>query len=393
MKNISENPIYIIGGGIIGLTLAFTLLQKNARVKITIIEKESDVGLHQSGRNSGVLHAGLHYKPGSLKAQLSTLGLKKMVDFCKTHHIPFEICGKLVVATSENEIPDLLRLKENGEKNGLKNLHFIDNIEVRKIEPHLNFKKVLSVPEEGIIDYKLVTQKLKDLLKQSGVTFLFNTDISHINSLFDNSKCLVINCAGLYSDLIYEKLTNVKSPVRIIPFRGDYYFLGEQASEMINHLIYPVPNPKFPFLGVHFTKLIHGGIEAGPNAALAFKREGYHFSDFNINEFSKTLQWLGFWKFIVSNFGYSINELHSSISKSAFLKRLQRFYPELQQNDLIEGFSGVRAQAIKTNGELEMDFVVKRFENQIHVLNAPSPGATASFAISEWIMNHFILSK
>ena len=397
---MSKLNIGIIGGGIVGLALAYKLQLNNAKSKIILFEKENKVGSHQSGRNSGVLHCGLAYKTGSLKAKLAKSGIEQMTDFCIKHQIPHDICGKIVVASDESQIKHLDKVAEMGKKNGLLNLRFLNNSEIKIREPYVLAKKALLVPQEGIVDFKAVMYKLKQLVEDNGGEVKLSTNIKSIESknnleiVFDGinqwSFDLVINCTGLYSDKNYKKYTKRARPLRIIPFRGEYMMLKPEAKKLVNHLVYPAPDPKFPFLGVHFTRLINGERELGPNAVLAFKREGYKNTDISIKELMDTLSYKGFLKFISKNLKFSLNEFSSSIFLESFIKKAQMLIPEINSNMVVKGTAGVRAQAMNDSGELLMDFNIVKEKQQIHVLNAPSPGATASLAIADYIVENYL---
>ena len=389
----------VVGGGIIGLSIAYKLQLKFPNSKITLFEKESILGLHQSGRNSGVLHCGLHYNPGSLKAKLAVAGINQMTKFCKDYKIDHDICGKIVVASNDREIPFLNNLAERGKKNGLKNLCFLTKSQLKKREPFVSSKKTLLVPQEGIVDYKKVMYKLQDLILNNGGKIIFSTKINKAKKsldkiiLSDDKKewkfDYIFSCGGLYSDKNYAKFTRKKRPLRIIPFRGEYLMLKPEAKELVNHLIYPVPDPQYPFLGVHFTRLTNGQREVGPNAVFAFKREGYKNTDFSINEFLDSVSYKGFIKFALNNFIFCLNELKGSLLMSDFVEKAQVLIPEINSSHLIKGTAGVRAQAMNNQGKLLMDFNVIREDNQIHILNAPSPGATASLSIADYIIDKY----
>lgn len=392
--------IIIIGAGLVGLATAYQTKLKNPDSKILILEKENDVALHQSGHNSGVIHSGIYYKPGSLKAKNCIEGYNSVINFAEKHGIRYDLCGKIIVATSQKELPLLDNIYKRGIENGLQNLKYLSREEFREIEPHCEGIKAIKVPQTGIIDYPGIAKKIKELFETLGGEVRFNHEVKNI---IDKGSEIIINtnisefktkklisCAGLYSDKI-TKMTNEKNDVVIIPFRGEYYKIKDEKKYLVKHLIYPVPDPNFPFLGVHFTRMIDGNIEAGPNAVLAFKKEGYHFFDFNFNETMQTMLWPGFRK-IVAKYGKTgIGEMHRSLSKSAFTKALQKLLPEIQENDLIAGGSGVRAQACDRNGGLIDDFDIVKNGNIIHVRNAPSPAATSCLSIgkkiSELIMN------
>ena len=395
LKNVA-----IIGGGILGLAIGYKLSSKIGDFKVTIFEKESEVGCHQSGNNSGVLHCGLNYQPKSLKAQLAVQGIKEMILFCKENEVNFEQCGKIVLATNNEESLTLKDLAKRGKLNGLNNLKFLNKQEINKREPNIVGMNALLVPEEGIVDYKSVMIKLVELIRNHNGEIFFDTEIKKIISFKDKSIInfkndektfdLVINCTGLHSDRVFENFTNLKRPIRIIPFRGEYMTFKNEYKELINHLVYPVPNPKYPFLGVHFTRLINGNREVGPNAVLAFKREGYKNTDFSFNDTIDSLSFKGLHNFILNNFQFAMNEFSSSILTSSFINKAKKMMPDINKSMLTKGTSGVRAQALNPEGELLMDFRVEKIKNQIHILNAPSPGATASLSIANYLINNYI---
>lgn len=395
-----KKKVAIIGGGILGLAIGYKLSLKTSEFDITVFEKESEVGCHQSGKNSGVLHCGLNYKPNSLKAKLAVEGIREMILFCKQNEVNFDQCGKIVVATNNDEDKVLQDIANRGKLNGLKKLKFLNKDEINKREPNIMGLNALLVPEEGIVDYKGVMLKLVNRIKLNGGNVFFNTEINNVvsknNETIINYKeqektfDLVINCAGLHSDRVFKNLSQTKRPIRIVPFRGEYMSFKDEYKDMVNHLVYPVPNPKFPFLGVHFTRMINGDREVGPNAVLAFKREGYRNTDFSVRDSFDSLSYVGLHNFIKNNFKFALGEFSSSLSKKAFINKAKKMMPEIDSNMLIKGGAGVRAQALDPKGELLMDFRVEKLGNQIHVLNAPSPGATASLAIANYIINNYI---
>ena len=382
----------IVGGGIVGLATAFRLSQRLPGAEITVVEKESSVGRHQTGHNSGVLHSGLYYKPGSLKARLAVRGIRQMVEFCREHSIPHEICGKLVVAADEAELPGLRDLHERGLANGLEGLRMLGPQEMREIEPHAGGVAALRVPQEGIVDYQKVCEALVKCIHGRVAT---NAKVRSLRQTYggwsaeteagDFEAKLLINCAGLHCDRVSE-LAGLRREVRIAPFRGEYYKIKPDRQSLVRHLIYPVPDPKFPFLGVHFTRLIHGGVEAGPNAVLAFAREGYRKTDINPRDLFDAVSYSGLWNFLARHTRMCWEEIERSFSKRLFAQSLQRLVPEIHASDLDTGGTGVRAQAITPQGELVQDFHFVEQANAVHVLNAPSPGATASLAIGEEIV-------
>jgi L-2-hydroxyglutarate oxidase len=391
--------IAVIGGGIIGLATAYKLQLKYPQNKIILFEKENTIGQHQSGRNSGVLHCGLYYQPGSLKAKLAVSGIKQMTEYCIQNNIAHDICGKIVVASDDREIKFLDDLADRGEKNGLQNLKYLTNSEIKEREPFVYAKKALLVPQEGIVDYKEVMNSFATQIKNRGGEIITN---ANINSVIDNNKTvsisdgnrewsfdLVYNCTGLFSDRTFSKFTGKKRPLRIVPFRGEYLMLKPEMKKLVNHLIYPVPDPEFPFLGVHFTRLINGEREVGPNAVFAFKREGYSNTDFSLKDTIDSATYSGFLKFVTNNFAFSMDEFFSSLFIEKFLKKAKKLIPDIDASMFVKGTAGVRAQAMDSNGKLLMDFNIIRDGNQIHVLNAPSPGATASLAIADYIIENY----
>ncbi len=394
--------VAIIGGGILGLAIGYELSISHPNLKVTIFEKEDCLGKHQSGNNSGVLHCGLYYQPGSLKAKLAVDGIRDMILFCEKNHIKHEVCGKIVVASDDRELGLLDSLADRGEKNGLKGLKFLNNKELKQREPNVRAKKALFVPEEGIVDYKQVMEVMAQYILNSGGKIYTNNKVLGLASLNDYSTFIktekselafdtVINCSGLFSDRTYINLTSKKSPIKIVPFRGEYMQLANQYKHLVNHLIYPVPDPKYPFLGVHFTRMTNGGREVGPNAVLALKREGYKKTDFSLKDTFDSLTYKGFLNFLTKNTSFAIGEFLSSLSKSAFVAKSKKLIPDIEEYMFVKGgTAGVRAQAISPQGDLIMDFNIIKENNQIHVLNAPSPGATASLSIAKYIIQNYI---
>jgi L-2-hydroxyglutarate oxidase len=386
--------IIIIGGGIVGLATAFKLARKLPSAQITLLEKEAAVGAHQSGHNSGVLHAGLYYQPGSSKARLAVTGIQEMVAFCREHEIPHEICGKLVVAVDETELARLRTLHERGQQNGLQGLRWLDRDQMREIEPHAGGIAALHVPQEGIVDYPKVCEVLQQKISAQGGRVVTRAKVTRLqpqsggwrvhSAAGDFAADFLINCAGLHCDRVGD-MAGEKRAVRIVPFRGEYYQLKRERQHLVRNLIYPVPDPQFPFLGVHFTRLIHGGVEAGPNAVLAFAREGYRKTDFNPADLFDALAFPGLWRFLAKHKRMSWAELKRSFSKQLFCESLQRLVPEIRPDDLEPGGAGVRAQAMSPDGTLVQDFCFQQSRRALHVLNAPSPAATASLAIGEQI--------
>jgi L-2-hydroxyglutarate oxidase len=383
----------IIGGGIVGLATAIALQEKYPDKTIILVEKESKCAVHQTGHNSGVIHSGIYYQPGSYKAILTTKGNQELVKFCQKYNINHDVCGKLIVACQEKELPLLENLYQRGLNNGIP-VKKVSAEEVKEIEPYVSCLAAIRVPTAGIVDYKQVTQKYAEIFTNKGGKIKFNTKVIKINSqssepiLITNQGNIttkyLINCGGLYSDRI-AKLGGVDPKMKIIPFRGEYYELKPEKRYLVKHLIYPVPNPDFPFLGVHFTRLIDGNIHAGPNAVLSLKREGYQKTDFDLGEFIEIATYLGLWKLVSKYYAEGIEEIIRSFSKAAFVRSLQTLIPEVQADDIIPSPAGVRAQALKNDGKLVEDFLIIPAENALHVCNAPSPAATASLEIGKAI--------
>jgi L-2-hydroxyglutarate oxidase len=385
--------VMIVGGGIVGLATAYQILLEKPNTSLLIVEKEAEVAAHQTGHNSGVIHSGLYYKPGSLKAKNCITGYRMLLEFADENDIPYDLCGKVVVATSEEELPELEKLYNRGIENGLAGLKMIDADELRTYEPHVAGIKAILVPQTGIIDYKLVSQKYLASIEKLGGDIRYNFKVngfakSNGNWLVRSDHRMlesktIINCAGLYSDKV-AGLTE-KLDTKIIPFRGEYYMLKESAHHLVNNLIYPVPDPNFPFLGVHFTRMMNGHIEAGPNAVLAFRREGYTKKDFHLGELLESLLWPGFQKVARKYWKTGIGEMYRSFSKRAFTKALQKLIPSITKDDLVPAEAGVRAQACDRTGGLLDDFKIIEKPGAIHVVNAPSPAATSSLAIGKTI--------
>ncbi len=386
--------VIIIGGGIVGLATALQIQKANPSLRILLIEKEKELARHQTGNNSGVIHSGLYYKPGSLKALNCIRGYQLLIDFCKENGIAFDLCGKIVVATEEKELPLLQNLFLRGQQNGLADLKKLSKEELKEYEPHVVGLEGIFVPQTGIVDYTKVALKYGELLQKNGATITLGERVVGIHNKNGKQEVvtgksnyttrLVINCAGLYSDKI-ARLTVPNIDVKIIPFRGEYYKLKKEKEYLVKNLIYPVPDPNFPFLGVHFTRMAKGGVEAGPNAVLAFKREGYKKSDINLVELAESLAWPGFQKVAAKYWRTGFGEMYRSFSKAAFTKALQKLIPAIQEDDLTEGGAGVRAQACSRDGGLVDDFLILEEKNVINVCNAPSPAATSSLAIGETV--------
>jgi (S)-2-hydroxyglutarate dehydrogenase len=387
--------VAVIGGGIVGLATAYRLLERYPSAELLLLEKEALPGRHQSGNNSGVLHCGLYYKAGSVKARLAVTGIRRMVQFCQQHGIPHERCGKIVVATEEEEIPRLHSLLERGTANGLEGLKLLSGEEIREIEPHAAGIEAIRVPQEGIVDFPAVCEAMLGEIRARGGEAKFSSEVRgmregtrwliHTRS-GDYEADFVINCAGLHCDRV-SRMTGNRNTAKIVPFRGEYYKLKPEREQLVRHLIYPVPDPKFPFLGVHFTRMIHGGVECGPNAVLALKREGYRKTDFSFRDTVESLTYPGFWRFFLRYPSMCIQELRRSFSKELFCRSLQRLVPEVGVEDLAPGGAGVRAQAMASNGDLLQDFCFVPRRRALNVLNAPSPGATASLAIADEILD------
>ena len=387
---MSQRRIIIVGGGIIGLATALKLAGRFPAAQIIVLEKEDEVARHQSGNNSGVLHAGLYYKPGSLKARLAVSGIQEMVAFCKDNGIRHEICGKLVVAVDQSELPRLHNLHERGLQNGLQGLRLLDRPRMLEIEPHVAGIAAVHVPQEGIVDYVQVCRAMAKKIEAAGGRVATRAGVNKIQArnggwlaqtpAGDWEADYLVNCAGLHCDRV-AVLAGEKRDVRIIPFRGEYFKIRPESQHLVRHLIYPVPDPSFPFLGVHFTRLIEGGVEAGPNAVLACAREGYKKTDIDLFDLWDALSFPGLWHFMRRHLRMSWDEIKRSFSRRLFCQALQRLVPEIQMDDLARGGAGVRAQAMSPDGELVQDFCLVRRPRALHVLNAPSPGATASLAI------------
>jgi len=391
-----KKDVLIIGGGIVGLATAYRLLQERPDLSLTLVEKEGDLAKHQTGHNSGVIHSGIYYRPGSLRAKNCITGYQELLDFCKLEDIPFDICGKLIVATSEKDIPSMEKILENGKQNGLNGIRRISKEEALEREPHINVKEAILVPQAGIVDYTAVSLKYAEKIKALGGEILTHFKVNKIirskNEIIlksDDSRevsgSILINCAGLYSDKVAQMTGMPLPPLQIIPFRGEYYDLKPEKQYLVRHLIYPVPNPDFPFLGVHFTRMIRGGIEAGPNAVLAFKREGYSRWDVDAKELAETIFFPGFRRLASKHWQHGLGELHRSFSSAAFVKALRHLIPEINEEDLVRGGAGVRAMATDNLGNMSDDFLIFADNQIVNVCNAPSPAATASLSIGKSI--------
>lgn len=383
----------IIGGGIVGLSTGYALIQKYPQAKIAVIEKENTLAFHQTGHNSGVIHSGIYYKPGSLKAKLSKEGGDLLRAFCNENEIPYEMCGKVIVATEKQELPLLENLYKRGLEHQL-NISLIDSSQLAEIEPHAYGLQAIQVMDAGIVQYKRVAEAMAKIIQEKGGTILLRTQVEKImegsagleivcNNNTIRTKYL-INCAGLHSDRI-ASLQGLKTNMKIVPFRGEYYELKPEKHHLVKHLIYPVPNPNFPFLGVHFTRMMDGHVHAGPNAVLSFKREGYRKTDFHLRDFAEAVTYPGLWKVASQNLGEGLKEIVRSLSKKVFVQSLQRLIPEITADDLVVSENGVRAQALTRDGKMVDDFFIVNDKRSTHILNAPSPAATASIAIGRSI--------
>jgi L-2-hydroxyglutarate oxidase LhgO len=386
--------LVIVGGGIVGLATAMALTEAHPRLRVILLEKEPQIAGHQTGHNSGVIHSGIYYKPGSLKARTCVEGARRMKQFCDTHGIKWEGCGKVIVATDEAELPRLQSIYERGQANGLAGLKLLSAEEVREHEPHCRAVRAIHVPETGIVDYVAVAGKMAELVQQRGARILTGARVMAVRRqgsglVLETAQGAVearhlVNCGGLYSDRV-AALMGVRPEVRVIPFRGEYYMLRAPRRSLVRSLIYPVPDPEFPFLGVHFTRTIHGDVEAGPNAVLAFAREGYSLGTVRPGELLGTLGYSGFWHMARRYWRVGAFEMYRSASKAAFVRSLQKLVPEIGSADLERGGAGVRAQAVAADGSLVDDFKISVTAGAVHVVNAPSPGATASLAIGRHI--------
>jgi (S)-2-hydroxyglutarate dehydrogenase len=395
--------VLIVGGGIIGLATAYQIQRLRSGVKVLLLEKERGLGQHQTGHNSGVLHAGLYYKPGSVKAKLAVEGLQQMLAFVREHKIAHDQCGKVVVATTAEELSGLDTLWERGMANGLQGMRRLARQEINEIEPHATGFAAIHVPQEGIVDYTAVVRKLSELVIQAGGEIRLATRVTGLRSYGSSERIAttnagefrakaVVTCGGLYSDRLV-KASGTKPSAKIVPFRGEYYKIKPARQFLVRNLIYPVPDPKFPFLGVHFTRLIGGGIEAGPNAVLAFAREGYSWTKINPRDLAESLFFPGLWRFLLAYPSMCGYEIRRSLSKAEFTRSLQKLVPEIQPEDLEPGGAGVRAQAMLPEGKLVDDFHFERGPGILHVVNAPSPGATASLAIGTTIAKKLFESE
>jgi (S)-2-hydroxyglutarate dehydrogenase len=385
--------IVVIGGGIVGLSAARAIGQAHPSAKVAVLEKESQWAFHQTGNNSGVIHSGIYYKPGSFKAKFCRDGHTSIVKFCQAHDIPYEICGKVIVATQPHELPQLENLYQRGLANGIP-VKQITAEAVRELEPHVQCLAGIQVLSTGIADYKRVCQTFAEQVQAQGGELHLNTKVEHLIETSEGYRIetnqghfearFIVNCAGLQSDRV-AKLGNVDPKAKIVPFRGEYYELTPEKRYLVKTLIYPVPNPNFPFLGVHFTRMIDGSVHAGPNAVLSFKREGYKKSDFDLRDFAEVITYPGFWRLVAKYPSEGMQEMVRSWVKAEFVRSLQQLIPEVQADDLIPTHAGVRAQALMSNGSLVDDFLIVKGQHAIHVCNAPSPAATSSIEIGRAI--------
>src|SRR5579872_1319507 len=390
----SRYEVIIVGGGIVGLAVALEITKQFPRLRLLLLEKEKRVGQHQSGHNSGVIHSGIYYKPGSLKARLCVEGAQAMAVFCQDHGVPFQICGKVIVATDVDEFPRLEELRRRGEANGIAGVQSLGTDQLRQIEPNASGLRALLVPSTGITDYAAVCAKYADLIQSQGGIILTSTGVTGLRNLSSEivvettgpafSTSHLINCAGLFSDHIC-RMAGQEPDVMIVPFRGEYYDLLPERSSLVRALIYPVPDPRFPFLGVHLTRRVNGRVDAGPNAVLTYHREGYRRTDFNLRELATAVAFPGFWRMAVKHWRSGLDEFHRSFSKRAFVRALRRLVPDVREDDLVPSASGVRAQALGRDGTLVDDFQFLPSGNMLHVLNVPSPAATASIPIGRAI--------
>ena len=391
-----QYDVVVVGGGIIGLATSMKLTQDFPNLKVAVLEKEKEVAQHQTGHNSGVIHAGIYYAPGSQKANFCSTGGKLLRDFCDEYGIAYDMCGKLIVATDDSEIPQLEELFKRGTENGAEGLRMVDREEIKDIEPYSAGVKAILSPNTGIIDYFEVSQAYATRMRENGGDLLTNVEVISMenrdNLVYINTTSgtvaakYVLNCAGLHADTV-ARMMGVDVGVKIVPFRGEYFSIIPEKEHMVKGLIYPVPNPSMPFLGVHFTRRINGSVEAGPNAVLAFAREGYKKTDVNLKDTLETLSYSGFWKMSAKYWKVGMHEQYRSLVKGVFVKSLQKLMPEITGDDLGAPGAGVRAQVIDSNGGLLQDFAIEASPNAIHVLSAPSPGATSSLTISEYIVD------
>jgi L-2-hydroxyglutarate oxidase len=391
---MTQSDVAIVGGGIVGLATAYQLTRQFPDRRVVVLEKEAEVAAHQTGRNSGVLHSGIYYKPGSLKAINCRAGKKAMEAFCAAEGVAHEICGKVIVAVTEADLPALQRIYERGQANGVA-CTLIDKARLAELEPHAAGIKAIHVPEAGIVDYKQVCEKLAERIRQAGSQVVLNARVTGLHHRPDGLTVVstageyqarqLVNCAGLYSDRV-TKMTGEKPPAQIVPFRGEYFELKPAAWKLCKNLIYPTPDPRFPFLGVHFTRMVHNSVECGPNAVLAFGREAYRFFDVNARDLCESLTYGGFLKMALRHWKMGLGEMWRSLSKKAFVRALQRLVPEIRAEDLEPGPAGIRAMAVAPDGEMVDDFLILEGDRVVNVCNAPSPAATASLNIGKLVV-------
>ncbi len=393
---MNASRVIVVGGGIVGLATAYRWMEAHPQWRVTVIEKERTVAAHQTGNNSGVIHSGIYYKPGSLKARLCVQGAHDLIAFCRSYEVPHRICGKIILATQAEELPGLDEIARRGKENGLEGLKMLEGSEISSIEPRARGLKALWVPQTGIVDYTVVAERLAREIQLRGGEVRLGEKVLAIevdprgavvvrSDRGEYEAERVVTCAGLHSDRV-ARLTDRSVPLRILPFRGEYYTVRSERVDLVRGLIYPVPDARFPFLGVHFTRMIDGGLEAGPNAVLALKREGYRKTDINLTDLWETLTWPGFHQVARKYWRTAAGEYYRSFSKRAFTKALQRLLPDIQEGDLVPGGAGVRAQASERDGALMDDFAFVEHGPVLHVCNAPSPAATASLAIGRVIV-------
>jgi (S)-2-hydroxyglutarate dehydrogenase len=385
----------VIGGGIVGLSTAWTLLRRYPGAGVVVLEKEETLARHQTGHNSGVIHSGVYYKPGSMKARFAREGGNRLVELCEEHGVAYEICGKVIVATEPEEIPRLRNIYERGIENGLA-VEKIGPEELGELEPYATGLAALKVPSTGIVDFVGVAGAFARMIADEGGELRVGTEVTGISETGDRVELrtsgesilarVLINCAGLHSDRV-AALAGVETGARIVPFRGEYYDLAPKSRHLVKNLIYPVPDPSFPFLGVHFTRKVQGGVETGPNAVLGLAREGYKKTDFRARDLAEVLSYPAFWRLASRNWRTGAGEVFRSLSKKAFVRGLRRLVPQVEEDDLVPVEAGVRAQALMKDGTLADDFLIVEGERSVHVLNAPSPAATACIPIGEAIVD------
>jgi L-2-hydroxyglutarate oxidase len=398
MMQTRQADVVIIGGGIVGMATAYRLGERRPGTRVVVLEKERELAPHQTGHNSGVLHSGIYYKPGSLKAINCREGKRAMEAFCEREGIPFDICGKVIVAVDESELPRLDRIYERGQANGVR-CEIIDAARLHELEPHAAGIRAIHVPEAGIVDYKAVCERLAEIVHQAGGEVLTEAKVYAISPQTERvvvgseagnvEAKLAVNCAGLHSDRV-AGLSGARPRAKIVPFRGEYFELMPQAEHLCRNLIYPVPDPSFPFLGVHFTRMIHGGVECGPNAVLAFAREGYTKTKINLRDLAESLTYPGFLRMAMKHWRMGMGEMWRSVSKAAFVRALQRLMPEIRAEDLKPAPAGVRAQLLSRDGSLVDDFLIEESGRLVSVLNAPSPAATSSLNIGNLVVDRLL---